>query len=139
MVTAAAVGPQAWPMSAPLTASSTICPRAATRPTASKDLRGPYDAKAKPAAARDAPNTVTPASAIPAAPGLKFSSPTPSRSPTVRPAATPPMMPAVFIMASIRRALAVTGNPMMASWVAPIRADAGQEHDDPGGDHAGRV
>ena len=38
----------------------------------------------------------------------------------MRPAATPAMMPAVSIMASIRRALAVTGKPVMASWVAPM-------------------
>ena len=56
------------------------------------------------------PNTVTPTSARPAAPGLKLVSPTPSMSPTVRPAPTPAMMPAVFSMASMSRALAVTGS-----------------------------
>jgi hypothetical protein len=38
----------------------------------------------------------------------------------VSPAPTPTMMPAVFITASIMRALAVTGNPLRASWVAPM-------------------
>ena len=36
------------------------------------------------------------------------------------PAPTPAMMPAVFSTASIRRALAVTGKPFRASWVAPM-------------------
>ena len=103
------------------TASTTPCPSAPTSPTASSDRSGAYDANAKPAAASAAPATATPASASPAAPGLKLSRPTPIMSPTVRPAATPAMMPAVSSMASSSRALAVTGKPVMASWVAPIR------------------
>ena len=39
----------------------------------------------------------------------------------MRPAATPAMMPAVSSIASSKRALAVTGKPVMASWVAPMR------------------
>ena len=50
-------------------------PERADEPTATKDRSGAYDANAKPAAARAAPNTVTPASARPAAPGLKLVEP----------------------------------------------------------------
>ena len=88
--------------------------------TATSERSGAYDANAKAAAARAAPSTVTPASARPAAPGLREFRPTPSRSPTVSPAPTPAMMPAVFSTASISRALAVTGKPVRASWVAPM-------------------
>ena len=139
MVTAAAADPQVRPSSALSTASTTPCPSAATMPTATRDRNGAYDANANPAAAREAPITVIPASAMPAAPGLKLSSPTPSRSPQVRPAATPAMMPAVSIMASSRRALAVTGKPVMASCVAPIRPIPARSMTIPAGDHARRV
>ena len=54
-------------------------PRPGPRPRGRRN--GAYDANANPAAARAAPNTVTPASARPAAPGLKSSSPTPEQVP----------------------------------------------------------
>ena len=69
--------------------------------------RGAYDAMLKAAADTAAPPRTAGSSETPSAPGTSWPSSSPIPSATEMPSATPAMMPAVAIIASMRRALEV--------------------------------
>ena len=107
------------PKSAALTSAATTWPSAPTSAIGSSARSGAYAAKANAAAATAAPATTTGRSERSGPAGRSEPRSTPITSPTVRPPLTPAMMPTVASVASRMRALAVTGNPVRASWAAP--------------------
>jgi hypothetical protein len=121
MKTAATADAHGRPTSALPMAAYAAVPRAPTAATGSSARSGAYDENAKAAAETPAPSAIIDASASPMVPALTRPSSNPTSSPTVSPMLTPAMIPAVRRIASIIRADAVSGKPVSASWVAPMR------------------